>query len=153
MNFLGDITPMRRNPKKNGCMGPYAGVDYNLTLCRLQSRLQHIYHGQPMPELTLTLCQSRLYPQSGRIWPLIRNPKNPKPPLSTISLKKNEKDENRINSEQTVKVLSQKSCDTVSFVLTWHLFRISRLRDQPTSLWSPCMLSWLLVQRWNLWVS
>jgi hypothetical protein len=27
-------------------MGPYAGVDYNLTLCRLQSRLQHIYHGQ-----------------------------------------------------------------------------------------------------------
>ncbi len=26
---------------------PYAGVDYNLTLCPLQSRLQHIYHGQP----------------------------------------------------------------------------------------------------------
>ncbi len=23
-----------------------AGVDYNLTLCPLQSRLQHIYHGQ-----------------------------------------------------------------------------------------------------------
>ncbi len=29
-------------------MGPYAGVDYyNLTFCPLQSRLQHIYHGQP----------------------------------------------------------------------------------------------------------
>jgi hypothetical protein len=31
-------------------MGPYrpfAGVDYNLTLYSLQSRLQHIYHGQP----------------------------------------------------------------------------------------------------------
>jgi hypothetical protein len=29
-------------------MGPYAGVDSNLTLCPLQSRLQHIfYHGQP----------------------------------------------------------------------------------------------------------
>ncbi len=28
-------------------MGPYAGVDYNLTLCRLQSRLQKIYHMQP----------------------------------------------------------------------------------------------------------
>ncbi len=28
-------------------MGPYAGVEYNLTLCPLQSRLQHIYHGQP----------------------------------------------------------------------------------------------------------
>jgi hypothetical protein len=42
------------------------GVDYNLTLCPLQSRLQHIYHGQPyasvddlnpMPESTLfDLC-------------------------------------------------------------------------------------------------
>ncbi len=28
-------------------MGPYAGVDYNLNLCPLQSRLQRIYHGQP----------------------------------------------------------------------------------------------------------
>ncbi len=51
-------------------MGPYAGVDYDLTLCPLQSRLQIIYHGQPyarvdlnpMPESTLTLCQSRLHP-------------------------------------------------------------------------------------------
>jgi hypothetical protein len=41
-------------------MGPYAGVDYNLTLCPLQSRLQLIYHGQPMPESTLTLCQSQV---------------------------------------------------------------------------------------------
>ncbi len=36
-------------------MGPYAGVDYNLTLCPLQSRLQHIYHWA-------TLCQSLLSP-------------------------------------------------------------------------------------------
>jgi hypothetical protein len=59
-------------------MGPYAGVDFNLTLCPLEGRLQHIYCGQPyasvdlnpmpestltlMPESTLTLCQSRLYP-------------------------------------------------------------------------------------------
>jgi hypothetical protein len=28
----------------NSC---YAGVDYNIILCPLQSRLQHIYHGQP----------------------------------------------------------------------------------------------------------
>jgi hypothetical protein len=28
-------------------MGAYAGVDNNLTLYPLQSRLQHIYHGQP----------------------------------------------------------------------------------------------------------
>jgi hypothetical protein len=47
-----------RTLKKTKCMGPYSGVDYNLTLCPLQSRLQHIYHGQsyarvdlnPMPE-------------------------------------------------------------------------------------------------------
>ncbi len=37
-------------------MGPYAGVDYNLTLYPLRSRLQHIYNRQA------TLCQSRLYP-------------------------------------------------------------------------------------------
>jgi hypothetical protein len=59
-------------------MGPYAGVDYNLTLCPLQSQLQHNYHRKPfvrvdlnpmleltlnpMPESTLTLCQSRLHP-------------------------------------------------------------------------------------------
>ncbi len=43
-------------------MGAYAGVDYNLTVCSLQSRLHHIYHGQPhaivvlnpMPESTLS---------------------------------------------------------------------------------------------------
>ncbi len=36
-------------------IGPYAGVNYNLTLCPLQSRLKlkHNYYGQ--------LCQSRLY--------------------------------------------------------------------------------------------
>ncbi len=54
-----------RIQRKTWRMGPYAGVDYkNLTLCPLQSRLQHIYHGQPyMPESTVTLGQSRLYPQ------------------------------------------------------------------------------------------
>ncbi len=54
-------------------MGLYAEVDLNLTLCLLQSRLQHIYHGQPyaivdlnpMPESTLTLCQS---PPSQGLW-------------------------------------------------------------------------------------
>jgi hypothetical protein len=44
-------------------MGPYAGVDFNLNLCPLQSRLQRIY---PMPESTLTLAmpESTLPPQS-----------------------------------------------------------------------------------------
>ena len=45
-------------------MGPYAEVAYNLSL-PLQSRLQHIYHGQPyarvdlnpMPESTLSPSQ------------------------------------------------------------------------------------------------
>ncbi len=54
-----------RTQRKTWCKGPYAGADNNLTLCPLQSRLQHIYHGHwalgnPMPETTLTLCQSRL---------------------------------------------------------------------------------------------
>ncbi len=44
---------------KHDLMGPYAGVGYNLTLCPLQSRLQHIYHGQPYARVDLTLCQSR----------------------------------------------------------------------------------------------
>ncbi len=37
----------------------YAGVDYNLTLCPLQSRLQHTYHGQLYARSTLTQCLSR----------------------------------------------------------------------------------------------
>jgi hypothetical protein len=37
-------------------MEPYAGVDYNLTLCPLQSRLQHIYHGQPYVRVDLDLA-------------------------------------------------------------------------------------------------
>ncbi len=50
--------------RKLCCMWFYAGVVYNLTLCTLQSRLQHMYsyHGNPKPQSTLTLCQSRLYP-------------------------------------------------------------------------------------------
>jgi hypothetical protein len=54
-------------------MRPYAVVDYNLTLYGLQSRLQHIYHGQPyarvdlnpMPELTLSSSQGL------RIWHIL----------------------------------------------------------------------------------
>ncbi len=45
------------------CMGPIPEFDYNLTLCPLQSRLQHIYHRQPRsqsrPE---SYAISRLYP-------------------------------------------------------------------------------------------
>ncbi len=51
-------------------MGPYAEVDYNLTSCPLLSRLQHIYSimDDPMPESTLTLCQSRLFPLVRDFW-------------------------------------------------------------------------------------
>ncbi len=59
-------------------MGPYARVDYNLNLCRLQNRLQHMYHGQPYaridlnpmpePESTTLSTNKVLW-----IWTLIRN--------------------------------------------------------------------------------
>ncbi len=68
MQFRGRIQ------RKTWCMGPYAGVYYNLTLCPLQSRLLHIYHGQPMPESTLTLCQSCLHPPSQGLWIWPMNP-------------------------------------------------------------------------------
>jgi hypothetical protein len=41
-------------------MGPYVGSDYNLTLSTLQSRLQHIYHGQPYARVDFI-------PQSGTL--------------------------------------------------------------------------------------
>jgi hypothetical protein len=47
-------------------MEAYAGVDYKLTLCPLQSRLQHIYHGQPYARFDLNpMPESTLYPKSG----------------------------------------------------------------------------------------
>jgi hypothetical protein len=36
-------------------MGPYAVVEYNLNLSQLQSRLHHIYHGQPHARVDLIL--------------------------------------------------------------------------------------------------
>ncbi len=39
--------------EKDIVMGPYAGVDYNPTLCPLQIRLKHIYHGQPYVRVNL----------------------------------------------------------------------------------------------------
>jgi hypothetical protein len=44
-------------------MGPYAGVDFNLSLCRLQQMYHRQSMGNPMPESTLFPSQ-RL-----RIWP------------------------------------------------------------------------------------
>ncbi len=44
-------------------------VDYNLTLCRLQSRL-HTYHVQPYARVDLNSIESTLSPSRGlRIWP------------------------------------------------------------------------------------
>jgi hypothetical protein len=77
-------------------MGPYAGVDHNLTLCRLQSRLQpyslqpHSYARvdlnpradlKPMPESTFSLSQGL------RIWPHI-NINSPTPLASASRLMK-----------------------------------------------------------------
>jgi hypothetical protein len=48
--------------EKTWCIGPCVGVDYNLTLCSLQSRLQHIYHGQPYARVDLNpTSESTLY--------------------------------------------------------------------------------------------
>jgi hypothetical protein len=45
-----------------------AGVDYNLTLCSLQSRLQHIYHGQPYARVDLNpMPRVDFIPQSGTL--------------------------------------------------------------------------------------
>jgi hypothetical protein len=54
-------------------MEPYAGVDYNLTLCPLKSRLEHIYHGQPYARVDLNpMPESTLSPSQGLwIWPLL----------------------------------------------------------------------------------
>jgi hypothetical protein len=50
----------------------YAGIDYNLTLCPLQSRLQHVYHGQPYARVDLNpMPESTLSPSQGLwIWNL-----------------------------------------------------------------------------------
>ncbi len=40
--------------------GPYTGVDYNLTLCPLQSRLQHIFNGQPYARIDLNPSHARI---------------------------------------------------------------------------------------------
>jgi hypothetical protein len=64
-------TNLRPNPKKNMVyMGPYAVDDYNLTLCQLQYRVDSntFTLGNPMPESTLILRQSRLYPPSQVLW-------------------------------------------------------------------------------------
>jgi hypothetical protein len=47
-------------------MGPYVGVDNNLTVCRCQSRLQQIYHGQTYDKVDLSLYyRVDFIPQSG----------------------------------------------------------------------------------------
>ncbi len=48
-------------------MGPYAWVDFNLTLCLLQSRLQHIYHGQPHARVDFIL-QSGTLDFASELW-------------------------------------------------------------------------------------
>ncbi len=49
-------------------MGPYAGVDYNLTLCPLQSRLEHIYQGQPYARVDLNPMPESIYFPSQGLW-------------------------------------------------------------------------------------
>jgi hypothetical protein len=52
-----------RIQRKTWCMGPYAGVYYNLTLCPLQRRLQHIYQWLPYARVdTSPMPESILFP-------------------------------------------------------------------------------------------
>jgi hypothetical protein len=68
-----DRRSQRPNPKKNMVYGTLCrtGFDYNLTLCPLQSRLQHIYQGQPYVRVDLNpMPESTLFPSQGLwIWP------------------------------------------------------------------------------------
>jgi hypothetical protein len=50
-----------RIQRKTCCMGPYAGADYNLILCLLRVDSNTFTMGNPMPESTSSLCQSRFY--------------------------------------------------------------------------------------------
>ncbi len=60
LNDLAYLTPLRI-PLMNPV---YVGIDYNLTLCTLQSRLQHIYHGQPYARVALSPSQGLwIWPQ------------------------------------------------------------------------------------------
>ncbi len=58
--------------RKAWCMVPCSGVDFNLTLPYVHSRVDSktFIMDNPMPESTSTLCQSRLYPPvRDWIWP------------------------------------------------------------------------------------
>ena len=54
------LSPEAESKEKHGVLGPYAGVDYILTLGPLRSRLQRAYHGQPYARVDFI-------PQSGTL--------------------------------------------------------------------------------------
>ncbi len=56
-----------RMQRKTWCMGPLAGVDYNLALCILQSQLQHFtLGGQPYARVDLNpMPEPTLFPSQG----------------------------------------------------------------------------------------
>ena len=59
-----------KSKEKHG-VWPYDGFDYNITSSPLQSRLQHIYYGQPYARVDLNpMPESTLSPSQGLcIWP------------------------------------------------------------------------------------
>jgi hypothetical protein len=69
-----EITEAESKEKHGVARGPHAGADYK-TSPYVHSRVDFstFTMGNPMPESTLTLCQSRLYPpsQGHWIWPLV----------------------------------------------------------------------------------
>jgi hypothetical protein len=60
-SVLSSMEYRGRIQRKTLCIGLYAEVvysPYTLTLCPLQSRLQHIYHGQPYDRVDLKGAQA-----------------------------------------------------------------------------------------------
>ncbi len=55
-------------------MGPNAGVDIdnNLTLCPLQSRLQHAYPGQPYARVGLAISDKKIIPRKTELTEQLR---------------------------------------------------------------------------------
>ncbi len=63
ISVSADTATEAESKEKHGVWDLIAGVDYNLTLCLLKFRPQHIYctMGNPMPKSTSTLCNNRFH--------------------------------------------------------------------------------------------
>ncbi len=71
--------------RETWCMGSFTGVDFNLTLCRLQSRLQHMYNARPYARVDLKGSLTRDFRLQTFSW--VSYPyRTPEYPIGTFSL-------------------------------------------------------------------